>query len=258
MIHVSRLHVSRENSEVLHNLTASFPEGKVTVILGPNGCGKSTFLKTLVRLLPVSSGKIEVAGRPLEEYDQKELARLVTYLPQSRSVPDITVMRLVLHGRFPYLGYPRKYRKEDRDLVKEALCRLDIEALSERKMESLSGGQRQKVYLAMAMVQQTAVIMLDEPTTFLDIRNQFEILDHARMLAGQGKTVIMILHDFDAALQYADQVILMDAGSIRKTGTAMEVLRSPKIEEIFGVTPVLYELEDGWHCMVRPAGRMKV
>ena len=252
MVTVSGLNVSYENNDVLHDINAVFPDGKITVIIGPNGCGKSTFLKALMRLVPSLSGTVTLEGRSLYDYSQKELARHMTYLPQSRNIPDIVVSRLVMHGRFPYLGYPRNYKKEDHELVRWALKELEIEHLAKRKMETLSGGQRQKVYLAMAMVQQTAVILMDEPTTYLDIRNQFEILDEARILADQGKTVIMILHDFDESLQYADQVILMENGCIRQTGTAKEVLGSPLIEEIFGVTPRIYETDDGWHCTVRP------
>lgn len=252
MVTVSALNVSYEDEEVLHDISASFQAGQITVIIGPNGCGKSTFLKTIMRLVPYSSGSVSVAGKDLDDFTSKELARQITYLPQSRNIPDITVNRLVMHGRFPYLGYPRNYTKQDRQLVAEALEDLGITHLASRKMEMLSGGQRQKVYLAMAIVQQTGVILMDEPTTYLDIKNQFEILDYARTLANQKKAVIMILHDFDEALQYADQIILMDKGTVRMSGDANEVLRSGAIEDVFGVKPLFYEMEGSWHCTVRP------
>ena len=255
MVTVSGLNVSYGNEEVLHNISATFPEGKISVILGPNGCGKGTLLKTIIRLIPYCSGSVSVAGRDLADFSPKELARQIAYLPQSRNIPDITVNRLVMHGRFPYLGYPRNYTKKDRQLVAEALEELGIDHLAARKMETLSGGQRQKVYLAMAMVQQTGVILMDEPTTYLDIRNQFELLDHARKLAEQKKTVIMILHDLDETLQYADQILLMEQGSVRMAGEAKEVLQSQTVEDVFGVTPVFYEMNGDWHCAVRPIRR---
>jgi len=182
----------------------------------------------------------------------QELARRIAYMPQSRNVPDITVERLVLHGRFPYLSYPRRYRKEDRDKVSQALEWVGLSALRERKMENLSGGQRQKAYLAMVMAQDTEVILMDEPTTFLDIKNQFEMLDRARALADGGKTVIMILHDFESILHYADHVILMAEGRILTTGGAETVLRSGEIREAFDVQPCFYQTDDGIHCYVKP------
>ena len=163
----------------------------------------------------------------------------------------MTWLRLVLHGRFPYLSYPRRYRKEDREKVTQALEWVGLTALRERKMENLSGGQRQKAYLAMALAQDTEVILMDEPTTFLDIKNQFEMLDRARSLADGGKTVVMILHDFESILHYADHVVLMAEGRVLTAGGAEEVLRSAEVREAFGVEPRFYETADGVHCYVK-------
>ena len=252
MISVRDLYVSYDGAEILHGVNADFPEGKISVILGPNGCGKSTTLRTLVRMVPESRGSTTMDGKDLTTLSQRELARLIAYLPQSRNVPDITVERLVMHGRFPYLSYPRRYRREDREKVREALQWVGLTELSGRKMDNLSGGQRQKAYLAMALAQDTDVILMDEPTTFLDIRHQFELLDRSRLLAEAGKTVIMILHDFEAALHYADHVILMSDGRVLAAGGAEEVLRDAAVREAFGVTPRFYETEDGLHCYVLP------
>ena len=163
--------------------------------------------------------------------------------------PMRTVMSPV---RFPYLSYPRRYRKEDWDKVGEALEWVGLSDLRKRKMENLSGGQRQKAYLAMALAQDTEVILMDEPTTFLDIRNQFDMLDRARVLADAGKTVIMILHDFEAILHYADNVILMKDGRMLTAGSAEEVLRSAEVRKAFDVQPCFYETDDGLHCYVQP------
>ncbi len=251
MIRIRDLYASYEGAEILHGVSADFPEGKISVILGPNGCGKSTTLRTLVRMVPDCTGSETLDGQELSDLSPQALARLIAYLPQSRNVPDITVERLVMHGRFPYLSYPRRYRKEDREKVREALEWVGLTELAGRKMENLSGGQRQKAYLAMALAQDTDVILMDEPTTFLDIKNQFELLDRARILADGGKTVIMILHDFEAALHYADHAILMAEGRVLAAGGAEAVLRSDAVQEAFGVSPGFYEAEDGLHCYVR-------
>ena len=252
MIGISDLRVSYDGGEILHGVNAGFPEGKISVIIGPNGCGKSTTIRSLVRLVPEFSGKLTSDSRDLSELSQQQLAQLIAYLPQSRSVPEITVERLVMHGRFPYLSYPRKYRKEDHEMVERALNWVGLTEYAERKMDALSGGQRQKAYLAMALAQDTDVILMDEPTTFLDIKNQFELMDRAKILAASGKTIIMILHDLDMTLRYADHVVLMGRGLALAEGSAKEVLRSEAVKEVFGITPRFFEDEDGLHCYVKP------
>ncbi len=252
MIELKGLYAAYDGAEILHGIDARFPKGKVSVLCGPNGCGKSTTVKALLRLVPETRGEITVDGTPLERFSQKELAQRVAYVPQSRNVPDITVYRLVMHGRFPYLSYPRRYRKEDREHVREALRRMELEDLAQRKLESLSGGQRQKAYMAMAMAQDTDVIVLDEPTNFLDIRNQYELLAIVRTLTEMGKTVVMILHDFELILHCADHVVLLGGGRVRAAGSARAVLESDAARETFGVTPCFYETPDGTHCYIKP------
>ena len=251
MITVTDLCVSYDGAEILHGVNAAFPAGKVSVILGPNGCGKSTLLKSIIRLNAEVTGAVSVGGQDIRELSQRELSRRVAYLPQAHNVPDITVERLVMHGRFPYLGYPRHYSRADREKVRDALAWMGLTDFAGRKMERLSGGQRQKVYLAMALAQDTDVILMDEPTTFLDIRNQLEMLDLIRRLSAEGKTVVMILHDFDLTLRYADCCLLLGDGGVLRAGGAREVLASPELARVFGVTPCFYETEDGTHCYVR-------
>ncbi|MBR2781353.1 MAG: ABC transporter ATP-binding protein [Eubacteriaceae bacterium] len=252
MIELKDLYVSYDGVETVHGVDCSFPEGKISVILGPNGSGKSTTLKAIMRLVPEIRGKIFIGDEDLDSLSQKDLAKRVAYLPQSRNVPDITVSKLVMHGRFPYLSYPRRYRKEDYRIVNEALDWVGLKEYSSRKLENLSGGQRQKAYLAMAMAQDTATIIMDEPTTFLDIKNQFELLDRARILSDMGKTVIMILHDFESTLHYADHVVLMGDGEVRACGSAYDVISSRELRDTFGITPCFYEGDDGLHCYVKP------
>ncbi len=252
MIELKGLYASYDGAEILHGIDARFPKGKISVLCGPNGCGKSTTVKALLRLVPEVKGTILIEGTPLGSLSQSELARRVAYVPQSRNVPDITVYRLVMHGRFPYLSYPRRYRKEDHAHVREALKWLELEDLADRKLESLSGGQRQKAYMAMALAQDTDVIVLDEPTNFLDIRNQYELLARARAMTELGKTVVMILHDFELILHCADHVVLLGEGLVRASGGAREVLESDEMQRTFGVTPCFYETPDGVHCYVKP------
>ena len=251
MVDIRDLHVSYEGEEVLHGIDAHFPKGKISVVIGPNGSGKSTTIKAMMRLIESDSGSVEIGGEPVSGLSQTELARRMAYIPQGRNIPDITVSRMVMHGRFPYLSYPRRYRPEDREMVGKALEWVGLTDLAHKKMSQLSGGQRQKVYLAMALAQDTEVILMDEPTTYLDIKNQFELLDRARQLAGEGKTVIMILHDLESVLRYADHVVLMDAGMLTASGSAREVLGSEALKKAFGIELSFIETEDGVHCFVK-------
>lgn len=251
MISISDLYSGYEDKEILHGVSETLPDGKISVIIGPNGSGKSTLLRSIVRLLPKISGTILLNEKPLADLSRQELARKIAYLPQSRNVPDITVERLVMHGRFPYLSYPRRYSKEDREIVKKSLEATGLTELAGSKLEDLSGGQRQKTYLAMVLAQDTDVILMDEPTTWLDIRNQLEFLKLIRTLADAGKTVVMILHDFEQVLQFADRVLLMEKGRIRMSGDAVEVLASDEINQVYQVKTTLYQTEDGLHCYVK-------
>ena len=251
MITVKDLRASYDGAEILRGIDAEFPEGKISVLIGPNGCGKSTTIRSILGLVPEISGRILLDGTDLRALSPDGIARHIAYLPQSRSVPDITVEGLALHGRFPYLSYPRRYRKEDYDKAAEALARVGMTAFAERNMTALSGGQRQKAYLAMVLAQDTDVILMDEPTTFLDIRNQLELLERAQSLVGEGKTVVIILHDFEAVLHYADHVILLLEGRVLKAGAAEDVLRSEELADAFGVSLGFYETEEGAHCYVK-------
>ncbi len=251
MIRIEDLYASYDGEEILHGVDAEFPKGKISVLIGPNGCGKSTTVKSILRLDPDFSGRISIDGQDISELSQNELAKKISYVSQNRNVPDISVYNMVMHGRFPYLSYPRKYRKEDRDRVNEALEFTGLTAYADKKVESLSGGQRQKAYMAMALVQDTDVIIMDEPTTFLDVRNQFEMLGHAKELTSLGKTVIMILHDFEAVLRYADHVILMNEGRVILSGDPEEVLRSEELERAFGVRTGFYTAEGTSHIYLK-------
>lgn len=221
--------------EVLHDINLTLERGKVTIIIGPNGCGKSTLLKSLIRLNPHCSGEILVNGTKIEQYSSIKLAREIAYLPQNRNIPEITVLKMVLHGRFPYLSYPRRYRKEDIEKAREALRWAGIEELAEKNMSSLSGGTRQKVYIAMAIAQDTPVILMDEPTSFLDIDHQLRLMELAKELARKGKAVVLVLHDLSLAMRVADVMVVMKEGKILQIGSPKQLYQNKGLETAFDI-----------------------
>ena len=251
MIALRDLRAGYPGRTVLEGVSLDFRPGEVLAILGPNGCGKSTLLRTAGGLLPRAGGEILVDGVPLERLSARETARRIAYLPQSRSTPNITAGRMVLHGRFPYLSYPRRYRKEDREMVKRALDWVGAGELASRPLSELSGGQRQKVYLAMALAQDTLTILMDEPTTYLDVSCQLEVMALARRLAEEGRAVVMVLHDLSLALRFAHRAALLCGGRVRQLGTPEELFEGCALEEVMGVTLGRVETEDGWRYFYR-------
>lgn len=232
--------------KVLHDLSLKVFPGQITAIGGVNGCGKSTLLKVATGLLKPTSGQVLLDEEPLDSFSPQGRAQRLAYLPQGRNIPDLTAFRMVLHGRFAYLSFPRQYRKEDMDAARQALAWVGSEDLAERSMTALSGGQRQKIYIAMALAQDTQTILMDEPTTYLDIRARFEVMELARRLAEMGKTVVLVLHDLDLLLRYAHQVVLMENGQIAALGSPHELCENGSVGRIFGV-----EVEEVSHSQGR-------
>lgn len=251
MVELRNLSAGYPNHPVLDDITLSIPEGQVSVILGPNGCGKTTLLKTLCGILTPQKGEIRFWGEDLRALSPQQLAQKVAYLAQGRQIPDITVQRLVLHGRFPYLHYPRRYGKADYDHVQQAMEAMEIAHLADVPVQKLSGGQQQKVYLAMALAQDTPVVLLDEPTTYLDITHQMQAMEQAKALTALGKTVVMILHDLPGALRTADNLILMAEGRILAQGTPDALYTGGQIQQLFGVKLGRTQTDSGWcyYCM---------
>ncbi|GAB3277472.1 ABC transporter ATP-binding protein [Kineosporia babensis] len=222
---------------ICHDLDVSIPDAAITVIVGPNACGKSTLLRALSRLLKPTSGQILLDGKPLASYGAKELARQVGLLPQTSIAPDgITVADLVSRGRFPHQSLLHQWSAQDDEAVRSAMERTDVSHLAVRAVDELSGGQRQRVWVAMALAQQTPILLLDEPTTFLDIAHQVEVLELCQDLnRSEGKTVVAVLHDLNQACRYADHLIAMKDGAIVAQGRPGEVITAGVVEAVFGL-----------------------
>jgi len=246
MIRLKGLRAGYPGRAVLEGIDLDFRPGEVLALLGPNGCGKSTLLRTACGLLPPLGGEVLLDGTPIRDLSPREIARRTAYLPQSRPTPNITARRMVLHGRFPYLSYPRRYREEDYEAVQKALGWVGGGELADRLLTELSGGQRQKVYLAMALAQGTETVLMDEPTTFLDVACQLEVMEMARRLAGEGKAVVMVLHDLCLALRFAHRAALIQDGRVFQTGTPEELYRSGALERVMDVALGRIETEKGW------------
>lgn len=245
MIELREVRAGYGGREVLHGVSMAFAPGRVHVVLGPNGCGKSTLLRTILNLQPHDRGEVLLDGDAVENLSPGEIARRAAYLPQARPAPNITARRMALHGRFPYLSWPRRYRREDYAAADRALEQAGAGELADRLVPSLSGGQRQKVYFAMALAQDTPAILMDEPTTFLDIRHQIEVMRAARKLAEAGKTVVMVLHDLALALRTADRGVVLLDGAVLAAGTPGELLASGALDTAFGVHVLRAETPGG-------------
>lgn len=245
MLEIRNLCAGYPGEPVLEGISLSIPSGAVTVIAGPNGCGKSTLLKALTGIL-TASGSVTLDGQELLTLDHRQRARMVAYLPQNRQVPEITVKNLVLHGRFPYLSYPRRYRQEDLRMAQASMKKMGLEELADRSLTTLSGGQRQKAYIAMALAQDTPVIALDEPNVFLDIAHQLQLMEQAKALAGEGKTVVLVLHDLSLALEYADSLAVLSEGRCLFQGSAEETFLSGCLDRAFGVEVRRFSTPEGW------------
>lgn len=251
MLEIRDVYSGYDGKTVLHGVSLRAAAGQITMILGPNGCGKSTLLKTICGIQSVTSGQILLDGENLLALSSRQAAQKAAYLAQNRQIPDITVGRLVLHGRFPYLSYPRRYREADYLAAEKVMEQMRIRELARQPLSCLSGGQRQKAYIAMALAQDTDIILLDEPTTYLDVSCQLQMLRQARELADSGKYVIMVLHDLPHALAAADRILLMREGSAVMEGTPGEVFDAGVLEEVFGVRVARVQAGGQWHyfCM---------
>jgi iron complex transport system ATP-binding protein len=240
------LTLAYEDRTVVHELDLAVPDGRVTVIVGPNACGKSTTLRALGRLLKPKSGAVLLDGTSLAKLPTKRIAQQIGLLPQTPVAPEaITVADLVSRGRQPHQTWWQQWSDADERAVTEAMERTDVAALAERSVDELSGGQRQRVWIAMALAQDTDLLLLDEPTTYLDIAHQVEVLDLVRQLAAitpegdRGRTVVVVLHDLNQAARYADHLIAMKEGQVVASGAPSEVVTADLVREVFGLACVV-------------------
>lgn len=242
---------------IVDSLDLSLPPGKVTAIVGANACGKSTLLKAMARLLSPTTGQVLLDGKAIHRMPTKQVARALGLLPQSPVAPDgIAVSDLVSRGRRPHQGALSRWTRTDDDAVARALDATDTAHLADRHVDQLSGGQRQRVWIAMALAQETDVLLLDEPTTFLDISHQIDVLDLLTDLNRErGTTVAMVLHDLNLAARYADHLVAMAEGRIVAAGDPAEVLTEETVEEVFGLRSRVVADPLTGRPMIVPIGR---
>lgn len=246
--------------EIVSGLDVNVPPGRITVIVGPNACGKSTLLRAMARLLPPTGGSVLLDGRSIQEMPTKEVAAVLGILPQSPSAPEgITVSDLVGRGRYPHQGWFRRWTAEDDEAVARALLSTDVLELADRPVDELSGGQRQRVWIAMALSQRTDILLLDEPTTFLDVSHQLDVLDLLTDLNRErGVTMVAVLHDLNLACRYADHMIAMKGGRILAEGRPRDIVTEELVGEAFGMRCTVLDDPASATPMVVPLGRHHV
>ncbi|GIF03284.1 ABC transporter ATP-binding protein [Actinoplanes siamensis] len=244
---------------IAEELSVDIPDGSFTVIIGPNACGKSTLLRALARLLKPAVGTVLLDGSDVHTLPTRTVARTLGLLPQSSTAPDgITVAELVARGRYPHQSLLRRWSTEDETVVTESMAATGVGDLADRSVDELSGGQRQRVWIAMALAQQTPLLLLDEPTTYLDIAHQIEVLDLcADLHEKQGRTLVAVLHDLNHAARYATHLIAMRGGRVARAGAPADVLTAALVEEVFGLPCRVIDDPETGTPLVVPAARKK-
>ncbi|MBA8818372.1 iron dicitrate ABC transporter ATP-binding protein [Ochrobactrum sp. P6BS-III] len=257
---VSQLSSGYDDTLILDGLDLDVPSGKITVIVGANACGKSTLLRTMSRLLAPRKGQVLLDGKSIHKVPSRELARTLGLLPQSPIAPEgITVADLVSRGRNPHQKMFARWTREDDEAVAAALNATQTASLAERPVDELSGGQRQRVWIAMALAQQTEVLLLDEPTTFLDIAHQVEVLDLLTDLNRErGTTIVMVLHDLNLAARYADFLVAMNDGRLHVSGAPQDVLTEKTVADVFGLESRIITDPTSGRPMMLPIGRNRM
>ncbi len=237
LIQADNLSLAYDNgTTIVRDLSLSIRQGSITALVGPNGCGKSTLLRGISRLLKPSQGTVYLNSQNIHTMKARELAKQLGILPQSPTAPEgLTVHELVAQGRYPHQNWFQQWSREDERIVAEALDTTDLTHLADRPVDTLSGGQRQRAWIAMALAQQTQVLLLDEPTTFLDLAYQIDALDLLADLNEQGRTIIMVLHDLNQAARYADTIIALCDGQIMAQGAPAEVMTAEIVWQVFGL-----------------------
>ncbi len=235
MIKLKNIYFSYGKDIALKDISLDLEMGKLYAVIGPNGSGKTTLIKLLSRHLKQNSGEILLDNKEYKTVSRKEFAKRISLMPQGRNTPDIRVLDLVSYGRYPYLDFSQRFNEEDCDCIRFALEITNTVDLAELNLKNLSGGERQRVYLAMLLAQNTPYVLLDEPTTYLDISAELEVIELFNILKQRGKCIVSIMHNIGTALKFADQIIVMDKGKIVSVGSAEETVNSGVVEKVFGV-----------------------
>ncbi|MFG3224842.1 ABC transporter ATP-binding protein [Kitasatospora sp. NPDC048194] len=253
------LTLAYEKRTIAENLSVAVPDRSFTVIIGPNACGKSTLLRALARTLRPTSGQVLLDGADIARLPAKHVARTLGLLPQTSVAPDgITVGELVSRGRYPHQGLLRQWSEQDERVVQESMAATGVGELAERMVDELSGGQRQRVWIAMALAQETPLLLLDEPTTYLDIAHQVELLDLcARLHEDQGRTLVAVLHDLNQAARYATHLIAMRDGAVLAAGPPQEVVTAELVEQVFRLPCRIVEDPESGTPLVVPLARRR-
>lgn len=249
MLKTHKLNLAYQGKHVVFDTSINFEAGKITCLIGPNGCGKSTLLRALAGLMPPHSGETRLSDRQLTAWPRKALARRLALLPQNPSAPDgISVQQLVSYGRYPHQGLLGHSSQADRDAIEWALTITAMSEFRHRAFSTLSGGERQRGWIALALAQQSDILLLDEPTTYLDIGHQMDVLHLLTMLNRKHHiSIIMVLHDINQASQYADRILAMQAGRIIADGKPLEVISTQLLQALFGVGSELIMRKEGEH-----------
>ncbi|MGO1603720.1 MAG: ABC transporter ATP-binding protein [Corynebacterium casei] len=253
----SEVSVGYGERSVIEKLSVDIKRGAVTSIVGPNGCGKSTLLRAMARLLNPSHGEIVLDGKSIHDIPTRKLATKLGLLPQTPIAPDgIVVADLVGRGRTPHQGVLGRWIQQDYDIVAESLETTGISDLAERSIDELSGGQRQRVWIAMALAQRTDTLLLDEPTTYLDVKHQLDVLDLLTELnRDRGTTIVMVLHDLNLAARYSDELVAVSKGKVFAHGHPREVITKENVKSVFGIDSVIINDPVSDHPAVMPIGR---
>jgi iron complex transport system ATP-binding protein len=236
-----KLTIGYEERTIVQALDLAFTPGEITAIIGPNGCGKSTILKTMARLHPATAGAVYLDGKMIHQTPTKEIAKKMAILPQTPEAPGgLTVYELISYGRTPYQSGFSRLSKHDREMIEWSLDVTGLTSLQHQAIDTLSGGQRQRAWIAMAIAQETELLLLDEPTTYLDLAHQLEVLQLLEKLNQKdGRTIVMVLHDLNHAARFANQLVALKQGKIIKQGTAEKVMTAEVIKQVFNIDTVI-------------------